>query len=158
VTGRAGVLELARSRAAETAKTDLRDAFDLRQLAHSARRARSSEAFAVYLVAEVQVSVDRHDIEAGMFRQRPSDDRWDRVVTADHERHRALADDPGERLSRPAHVFFARAQHARDVSNIDQARPVLTNECAPQIEVVMGENVGELLARFSNCRWRRRRT
>jgi hypothetical protein len=41
VTGRAGLLELAGSRAADPAQADLRDALDLRQLADPARRAGS---------------------------------------------------------------------------------------------------------------------
>jgi hypothetical protein len=53
VTGRAGVVELGGSRAADPAEADLRDAPDLRHLAHPARRTRSTETLPVDLVAEV---------------------------------------------------------------------------------------------------------
>jgi hypothetical protein len=73
-----------------------------------------------------------------MVRERPSEDRRDRVVTADHQRHDGLADDLPECLVRAARVLVARAELERHVSDVDQAWRALAKERAPQVEVVMG--------------------
>jgi hypothetical protein len=63
-----------------------------------------------------------------------------------------LADDLPKYLVRAAHVLSARTERERHVANVDQTRTALSEERVTEVEVVMRQIVGELLACFPNCR------
>jgi hypothetical protein len=98
---------------------------------------RDSRTLAIDLVAEVQVGVDRDDVERRVVRQRAGDDRGDRVVAAGDERHDALADDPRQYLVGAARVLVTGTELERHVADVDETRTALATECMPKVEVVM---------------------